>query len=146
MTELRPIEIDFEVYKRIESARRSFLESHNDALRRLLGVKPLAKLAESPTISQGRSWRSKGVELLSGTLLRMEYNGVEYTGEIVDGEWIVEGKKFNSPSGAAIGVAKTRTGISTHLNGWNYWYVKRPGEAEWIPIKNLIRIPKLSDF
>jgi hypothetical protein len=40
----------------------------------------------------------------------MSYNGRQYAGEIVDGKWVIEGKTFDSPSGAASGVALTKSG------------------------------------
>jgi hypothetical protein len=50
------------------------------------------------------------VSLVHGTRFRMSYNGRQYAGEIVDGKWVIEGKTFDSPSGAASGVALTKSG------------------------------------
>jgi hypothetical protein len=40
----KSIEIDIEVYRKIESARQTFEETHNDILKRLLGLTPSIKL------------------------------------------------------------------------------------------------------
>ena len=85
----------------------------------------------------GRSWWGKGVELPHGTELRMRYNGSMFTGFIHNGGWMVEGRAYESPSAAAGGVAFTSGGEKTSLNGWRYWDVKRPSDANWIPINRL---------
>jgi hypothetical protein len=69
----------------------------------------------------------------------MEYNGRQHTGIITDGEWLVEGKRFKSPSAAAGGIAVTKDGNRTSLDGWIYWHVKRPGDSDWIAIRELRR-------
>lgn len=65
----------------------------------------------------------------------MEYNGCEHVGTIE--KVIVEGKRFKSPSAAASGVATTKDGKHTRLDGWIYWYAQRPGDADWTAIKEL---------
>jgi hypothetical protein len=71
------------------------------------------------------------------TLLRMDYNRRTHEGQAVDGRWLVEGNLYDSPSGAAVGVARTKKGLPTNLDGWVYWYVKRPGSNEWVLIETL---------
>ena len=132
MTEFRTINIDFDVHKKIETERRNFTETPNEVLRRLL------KIAGPAPTANGRQWSGEGVALPHGTELRMEYNGAVYHGRIDDGGWLVEGKRFNSPSGAA-GVAKTRAGNTTKLDGWLYWQARRPGDHDWASIKELRR-------
>jgi hypothetical protein len=138
MPELTTIEIDFDVYKLIEAERRSFDEPRLVALRRLL------KLPEKPgnglingDIPARRAWSGEDVTLVHGTRLRMSYNGRQYQGEIVDGRWVAEGKTFDSPSGAASGVAITKSGKTTRLDGWGYWEVQVPGDTGWTPLKTL---------
>ena len=137
MSELRTIEIDFDVHKIIELERTGFSETPNEVLRRLLKVN--GPLPTKPTTEPaGRPWSGKGVTLSHGTELRMEYNGRQYTGAIENGEWVVEGKRFRSPSAAAGGVAVTKNGKHTNLDGWIYWYAKRSGDTEWVAIKQLL--------
>ncbi len=138
MREMRSIEIDFDIHKLIEMERNSFGETPNMVLRRLL---KLEALNESPSETERDSnrgaWVWKGVRLPSGTELSMEYRGRQYRGEIQDAAWCVEGKKFKSPSAAAGGVARTKDGGTPSLDGWKYWWVRRPGESEWIALSSL---------
>jgi hypothetical protein len=67
----------------------------------------------------------------------MRYNGRQYEGEIVDGKWVIEGKTFDSPSGAASGIAITKRGKTTRLDGWIYWEIQAAGDTGWTPIKAL---------
>lgn len=133
MTDLRQIEIDLEVHKRIELAKRSFAETENEVLRRLLGV----DVAQSQLVQAGRAWSGKGVSLPHGTELQMEYNGRVHNGRIDEGSWLVEGESFSSPSAAAGGVALTKAGTRPSLDGWIYWQVKRPVDDNWVPLKSL---------
>ena len=137
MTEFATIEIDFDVYKLIEAERQGFDEPRIDALRRLLKLpaKPIAEAVNRATA--GRAWSGEGVTLIHGTRLRMRYNGRQYEGEIVDGKWMIEGKTFDSPSGAASGIAITKSGNTTRLDGWIYWEVQAPSDTGWTPIKTL---------
>jgi hypothetical protein len=159
MTEFRTIEIDFDIHKLIEGERRSFSESPNAVLRRLLKLSetssdPAATTSPtqdatsttftSPTSGAvsdriARSWSSNGVILPHGTQLKMEYNRRTYVGEVRDGFWHVQGKQFSSPSSAASGVALTKDGKLTSLDGWIYWHVKRPGDITWTAINQLRR-------
>lgn len=143
MAQFRTIEIDFDVHKRIEAERQGFDDTPNDALRRLLKLGPADKKTQEPKQGgrvidlEGRPWRGKGVTLPHGTPLQMEYNRTVHDGVIDDGEWSVEGKRFKSPSAAAGGVAVTKKGNHTSLDGWIYWKAKLPGDDRWTPIKAL---------
>ena len=134
MTEVRSIEIDFDIHKKIEAERRSFDESPNDVLHRLLKIKTGA--TPFPPF-EGRPWTGKGVTLPHGTELRMDYNGRLHSGLIRNGVWLVEGKRFNSPSAAAGGVALTKDGRQPSLDGWIYWYVRRPDDDHPVLLKTL---------
>ncbi len=72
----------------------------------------------------------------------MIYNRRTYEGSIVDGEWVIGNKKFSSPSGAASGVARTKKGGTTPLNGVPMWKVKQPSDPDWIPYQDLL--PKVA--
>lgn len=147
MAKTRSIEIDFDVYQRIEAARKGFEDTQNAALRRLLGIdQPSPGMPPpGPTQSVGgskrepRPWFGKGVTLPHGTLVQMDYNGRVYSGQIDDGWWLVEGKRYKSPSGAASGVAITGRGAKTRLDGWKYWTVKLPAYDRWQHISTLRR-------
>lgn len=138
MGELRTVEIDIDIHKLIEAERRSFSEPPREVLRRLLKLPPSPRSAETPKKAGAhRSWSGEGVTLPHGTALRMRYNNRQHEGRVVDGKWIVDGKPFDSPSGAASGVAVTKKGRNTKLDGWIYWQVQMPGETMWTPIATL---------
>lgn len=126
--ELRTVEIDGEVHRQIRQAKKNPSESENDALRRLLRLPA--------------SWSKFGVTLPHGTKLRMQRNDQEHICIIDNGKWLVEGRRMNSPSGAAKLVGRTQDGRTTEWKGWHHWSVKRPGDAEWIPILRLRRLAK----
>jgi SeqA protein N-terminal domain len=136
--DLRTIEIDFDLHKRIETARESFSETPNDVLKRLLKMGQPTKPLETTPPGDGRPWSGKGVVLPHGTQLRMEYNGRSHSGEIVDGQWHVEGGIYGSPSAAAVGVAKNKSGAPiSSLDGWLYWSAQMPNSSRWVPISAL---------
>lgn len=145
MNQMRTIEIDFEVHQAIELERTGFEESPNDVLRRLLKILTVASTTpsmmstEKPSqgITVGKPWSGKGVELPHNTDLRMEYRGQLYRGKIEDGEWVIGDHRSNSPSDAAGSTAVTKSGTQPSLNGWNYWEVKRPQDAQWRRLKSL---------
>jgi hypothetical protein len=134
--EHRTIEIDFDVHKLIETDRKTFAESDNAVLRRLLGLAG-APTHATPTATAGRAWASQGVTLPSGTQLQMNYNSRVLTGYIEDGVWIVEGKQFSSPSSAASELCRTKMGRKTSIDGWKYGQAKRPGDSKWTEISTL---------
>jgi hypothetical protein len=139
MSDTYPIEIDIEVYKRIEMDRQSFNEKPNDILRRHYGIVQAPKALEpKPPEVGGRPWSGKGVILPHGTQLRMEYNSRSHFGEIIDGQWHVEGKVYATPSGAAKDVGQTKSGKPLpSLDGWLYWSAKKPGSSGWMDLKSL---------
>ena len=140
MSTLRTIEIDFDIHQMIELERKGFDEPEYLALRRLLKLPNLQATKESVSSVEkpsGRPWSGKGVELPHGTELRMEYNGQVFRGFIENGIWVVEGHRAKSPSDAAGSVAMTKSGGRPSLNGWIYWEVKRPNDANWRTLKSL---------
>ncbi len=101
-----------------------------------LHVRAKHRFVEEMSPRDGLSWWGKGgLELPHGTKLQMRYNGRKYTGVIHNGDWLVEGRVYKSPSHAAGGVAVTKNGGKTSLDGWRYWEVKRPSDENWIPIE-----------
>ena len=134
----RSVDIDFEVYQLIVLEKRGFDEADNDVLRRLLGLSESSGPSDGPT----ESWQGKGVELPNGTRLRMTHGGTEYRGTIVERKWNIGDEYFNTPSQAASGVARTKQGRKTMLNGWKYWYIKRPVDTSWVLLDTLRHDPR----
>lgn len=136
MPKFRAILIDLEVHKRVEADRRTFAESPNDIVRRLLGLAPGEPVqAEQPPLDRPgpRDLVVKAVRFPEGASLRMAHKGKTTFAEIGDGAIWVNGKAYKSPSAAAIAVA------GTSVNGWRLWEMKLPGEERWIPIDALRR-------
>lgn len=139
----RSIDIDFEVHKAIELERRSFDETPNEALRRMLGIdasETQRPESESVTpLANGRPWvgkgKSTGLILPHGTDLQMDYNGQRFTGRVDNGFLVVEGQRFSSPSGAADELCRTRDGRKTSLNGKELIQVRLPGGSGWVLLK-----------
>lgn len=143
MDHLQKIEIDWDIHKLIEAERRSFDEPPYIALRRLLTLPPpkLPSASELRDIGTGLPWTGGGVTVPHGSLARMEYGRGEqaYEGQFLNGRLVVNGESFTSLSKAANALAVTKDGSKTSLNGWNYWQVKFPGEAEWRSLKDMRR-------
>jgi hypothetical protein len=80
-----------------------------------------------------------GVVIPHGAMARMEYQrgSQVYEGEFVNGALVVAGQSFATLSAAASGLAVTKDGKKTNLNGWNYWSVKLPGQTKWRPMLEL---------
>jgi hypothetical protein len=135
MSKLVPIEIDFDIYKLIESERRGFEEPQYVALRRLMKLPDISsnESDEPPVETNGRSWREGLVEIPHGSLARIEYDRGRqvYEGKFLDGRIVVNGSSFGSLSEGAKALAVTKRGKSPSLNGWKYWFAKLPGEEEW---------------
>jgi len=90
---------------------------------------------DKPDLAPSRvkgAWVGKGVTLPETTMLRMKYRGQHFHGTIENGRWVVDGKTYGSPSGAA----GTVVGNSSR-NGWKDWYVKRPFDQEWLALDEL---------
>jgi hypothetical protein len=138
--QLRPIEVDVEVYRFLESRRTSFSQTHNDILRALANLKPVTSAssngASGSSNDQG-AWSWKGVTLPNGTKLRMSYNGQTHSGEIVQGAWHVGGAIYSTPSAAAGSVARSKKGAPVSLDGWGYWEIKKPDTDRWVRIDTL---------
>ena len=143
MKDYRTIAIDLDIHKAIEAERKSFAETRNDILRRLLDLPASAEpqTADNDGLSDDLPgpgcWSGKGVTLPAGTDLRMVYNGETYIAVIDDGSWLIDGERHSSPSGAASAVARTRDGNRVNLDGWEYWYYRIPGTDEWRTLKSL---------
>lgn len=128
------IDVDEELHRFLETNRMSARDSHNDVLRRLLRM-PAAE-GEAQATADG-DWASHGVSLPNGTQLRITYNGQTDYGEIRDGAWWIYNTRYDSPSGAAGAVARSRRGGFAKVDGWRYWQVRRPGDGRWVPLGEL---------
>jgi hypothetical protein len=127
---MNTIEIDFDVFKEITTRRKTEEVTPNDVLRDLFGLDP-KDTSDVPSMSYGKHWVSKGVKFPHGTQFRATYKGQAFQATVEDGALILNGKRFTSPSSAAVSI----TGNS--VNGWIFWECKFPGQNKWCLIKNL---------
>jgi predicted CopG family antitoxin len=135
------IEIDFEVFKKLTMMRETEQVTYNDVIRKLLGLsqskQPYKNRNFSKNLTHNNSddnediWVVKGVQFPHGTEFMAEYKGKNIYGRIEAGALIVNGKKYLSPSAAAVAV----TGNS--VNGWIFWKCRFPGTIGWKEIQSL---------
>jgi predicted CopG family antitoxin len=131
---METIEIDFDVYKILTGRRASEDVTYNDVLRELLGLSSRKNTEASIESMHGKDeWVSKGVRFPSGTEFRASYKGQNYFGKVGSGALVVDGKRFISPSAAAVAIT------GNPVNGWTFWECKLPGKSSWQIIKSLRR-------
>lgn len=120
---MKTVEIDLEIHRLIEANRTSFDEPRLTILRRLLGLSSIPTEEQK----QGPSGLnlSDGVFLPDGTRFKRIYKGKEYQAEVRGGQIALDGKKYKSPSGAAMAIT------GSPVNGWRFWQVKKPEDSEW---------------
>ena len=126
------IEIDFEVFKALTNRRATESISYNDVLRELLGLNPLkTPVLNSEVASSTGAWTTKGVIFPVGTEFRANYKGQTIAGKVESGALVVDGKRFDSPSSAAVSIT------GNMVNGWIFWECRLPGKMTWQMIKAL---------
>lgn len=126
------IDVDFEVFKQLTVRRRAETVTENEVIRELLGLAQTNNERGSAS-STGMAWVSKGVSFAHGTEFRATYKGKQYTGTVKNGALVVNGKRYSSPSAAAVAI--TRNPVS----GWRFWECLPPGATKWKLIADLRR-------
>lgn len=126
------IDVDFEVFKALTIRRTSESMTENDVIRSLLG---LDEAISNPTVGDktegGNPWVCKGVTFPHGTEFRATYKGQLYSGVVSEGALVVQGKRFTSPSSAAVAIT------GNPVNGWRFWECLLPGRQQWKVIAEL---------
>jgi hypothetical protein len=82
----------------------------------------------------GRPWVIDGLAFPKGTEFRGKYKGYFYYGEVSGGALMINGRKFFSPSAAAMAITRSS------IDGWLFWDCKAPEAASWIDIHTLKQI------
>lgn len=128
---MNTIEVDFDVYKALTLRRAAEDVTYNDVLREVLELGSKKSVASSPdtALSGQGDWITKGVRFPVGTEFRAIYKGQTHYGKIEAGTLVVNGKRFDSPSAAAVAI----TGHP--VNGWTFWECRLPGGSSWQMIK-----------
>ena len=130
---MRTIEVDFDVFKAITMRRASEDVSENDVLRELLGLPPAKGASHVRSGAVPGDWVTKGVRFPAGTEFRATYKAETWLARVQGGALVLNGKRFDSPSAAAISIT------GNPVNGWNFWQCRLPGQASWQIIKALRR-------
>ncbi len=126
------IEVDFEVFKELTVRRESESMTENDVIRLHLGLEGQAsKPTAGNEATGGNPWVCKGVAFPHGTEFRATYKGQMYTGLVAEGALVVQGKRFTSPSSAAVSIT------GNPVNGWRFWECLLPGKKHWKVIAEL---------
>jgi predicted CopG family antitoxin len=130
---MHTIEVDFDVYKQLTIRRATEEVSYNDVIRELLGLKQgKAATPKAVIASSAEDWVAKGVRFPAGTDFRANYKGQIHTARVEVGSLVVNGKRFDSPSAAAVSIT------GSPVNGWRFWECKLPGKS-WQFIESLRR-------
>ena len=138
------VEIDFEVFKALTAQLEHESDTYNEAIRRILGL-PASEAALLPGevdvpglpdplpgqgalaafLGAGGVWLSS-IYFPNGTIFRATYKGKTYRARIQNSQWIDEsGIPRSSPSDAARAISQT------NVNGWRFWFVRRPHDEDW---------------
>jgi hypothetical protein len=123
------IEIDFDVYKALTLRRPTEEVTYSDILREVLGLSQAKNYRPNGVLPSTGEWVSKGVRFPSGTEFRATYKGETYHGKVEAGALLVNGKRFDSPSAAAVSITENP------VNGWTFWECRFPGQSRWRMIK-----------
>jgi len=125
------IEVDFDVFKALTARRPTEEVSENEVLRQILGL-PARKAGQTqPAAPAQGDWVAKGVRFPAGTEFRAVYKGQTHLARVEGGGLMLNGKRFDTPSAAAMSIA------DSPVNGWTFWEVRLPGQAGWKMIKTL---------
>lgn len=118
------IDVDFDVYKALTIRRDAESTTYNDVLREVLQLEPSP--SETPSTGpRGQAWVVKGKSYPPSTEFRGKYKGKYYTARVENGALVYQGRRFDSPSPAAMEIT------GTSVNGWRFWECRRPGESSW---------------
>jgi len=126
---MQTIHIDFDVFKEITARRINESMTENDVIRNLLGLDVTS--SPEPADDEHQPWQYNNVTFPHGTEFRAFYKFKWHSGKVLDGSFIVENRRFLSPSSAA------RSITHNSVNGWRFWECKLPGDTKWALIDEL---------
>lgn len=132
---MRTIEVDFDVFKALTARRATEAVTENDVLRGLLGLNskrdlPASMAGDDPDADD---WIVKGIRFPANTEFRASHKGQTWLGRVERAALVINGRRFDSPSAAAVSITRSPT------NGWTFWECRIPGQATWQIIKGLRR-------
>jgi hypothetical protein len=131
---VRTIEVDFDVYKAITLRRPSEEVTENDVLRELLGLPSRSAAPQTAGAPPAAGeWVVKGVRFPAGSEFRATYKGQTWLARVEGGALVLEGKRHDTPSAAAMSIT------GTQVNGWRFWEARLPGQPGWKTIESMRR-------
>ena len=125
------IDVDFDVYKQLTLRRETESVTYNDVIRELLGLDRNKERPARQSADAVGDWVTKGVRFPAGTEFRAAYKGQQVSGRVDGGALFVNGKRFDSPSAAAVSIT------GGPVNGWRFWECRLPGKSSWRLIETL---------
>lgn len=128
---MRSIDVDFDVFKALTMRRPSEHVTENDVLRELLGLPSKREPTSATGAPAPGDWITKGVRFPAGTEFRVTYKGKTYLARVEGSALVLEGKRHDSPSSAAVAIT------GNNVNGWRFWEARLPGQANWKIIESL---------
>lgn len=120
--EMSQIGIDLDVYKEIQKRLQSFKDTPNQVLRRIFN---LEDKEDQIAIPQEGDLHVVGIVLKNGLRLRKNYKGKVHEAVVRNGKIEFNGKRFPTPSGAAVELA------GYPVNGWRFWQVFDETSGTW---------------
>jgi hypothetical protein len=80
-------------------------------------------VAALEVLSRG-GWFRSGVFVPNGSQARGWCKHAVHYAKVEGGDWVVNGKRYDSPTGAAAAVGSS-------ASGWDFWEINSPGEDKW---------------
>lgn len=127
------IEIDIEVYKIIVNNQKSFDETPNDILRRLLGLDFTIEESERSDRVHRKLIPRGHLHQMEGLELRKRYAGKDYVAWVRKTGIELNGEIYPTLSAAA------RTVTRNNVNGWNFWKCIDESTGKWIKVNQIFR-------
>ena len=124
---MESIKTDSDMHDEISSQRFFKKMSHRMASETSFEMDRIHPESSQNTIGD-ISWVVDGVEFPNGTEFRCKYKGYCYYGQVCEGALIINGKRFLSPSAAAVTITRNT------VDGWLFWDCKLPGDSSWVNI------------
>jgi hypothetical protein len=100
------------------------------AWERSIGIRMMGGIGSGPTPA-ARDWVPKGTRVPAGSELRAHYKGQLHLAEVSSGALVLNGRRFDTPSAAAMSITRHP------VNGWTLWEVRLPGQGRWTRLKDL---------
>jgi hypothetical protein len=124
---MESIKTDSDLRGEIPSQQSSKKMSHSEVTETSFRMDPIHPKS-SKTAVGNVSWVVDGVAFPNGTEFRCKYKGYSYYAHVYNGALMINGKKFLSPSAAAVSITRNS------IDGWLFWDCKLPGNSSWVNI------------